>query len=92
MENFMDYCISLNSIKGFVVSHWVEVLITYLAITWALGLALTRKEFSQFSKINGDMATCCAAMFILSPIWIPVLFIWNILDLSGRRLREKNKE
>ena len=91
MENLMNTCVSLNSIKEFVLQHWGILLAVYLVGTYLYGLRWTRHDAAQAEDVNPDVFICCLVIFLSSPVWVPFLLLWNFLDLGGRKLREKQQ-
>lgn len=87
----MNTCISLNSIKEFVLLHWDILLAIYLIMTLLYGLREVRHNAALEEDIDPGMVIGCLIVFFSSPIWMPFLSLWNILDIGGRKLREKQQ-
>lgn len=90
MDKVMNACISLNSIKEFLILHWELILALYLVATWLYGVKLVRRQAAEAAEVDADVVGAALTSLLFAPFWVPVYLAWHGLDLGGRRLRQNN--
>lgn len=87
-ESLLTKYVSLNYIIEFGIVNWMWIVGVYLLLAWIKGVGVTRRNAATKESIGPDEIEMILCIIVLAPVWIPVYFLWNWLDLGGRKLRK----